>query len=159
MNIVCDIRPTKTEKFRVRLTIWEDVLEYLGDSSFPAISLLESKLIINSTISDATIDIKDYFLQSDLPEPEYLYIHSKYFFKDIGDKYIIDGLIATDEFVYCKMKKELYGLKQAARLAHDKLVKNLAKYGYEPCNRTQNIWKHKIRPIQFIICVDDFRVK
>ena len=35
-NMLCDIRPTKSEKYRVRLTIGGDVLEYLGDSSSPA---------------------------------------------------------------------------------------------------------------------------
>ena len=43
-NMVCDVRPTKTEKYRVRLTIGGDVLEYFGDSASPAASLIETKL-------------------------------------------------------------------------------------------------------------------
>ena len=85
-NIVCDDRPLKTEKHRVRLTVGGDKLEYPKDASSPAANLLDTKLLINSTTSDntkgaqfATIDIKDFFLQSTLPEEEYMRIHSKYF--------------------------------------------------------------------------------
>ena len=69
-NIVCDYRPLKKEKYRVSLTIGGDVLEYENNASSPAASLLESKLIIDSVISDAqsgaqfmTADLKDFFLQ------------------------------------------------------------------------------------------------
>ena len=136
-NMVCDIRPNKTETHRVRLTIGGDVLDYFGDASSPAASLIETKLLINSTISDAaqgvrffTIDIRDYFLQSILNDPEYLHIDGKYFFSDVRAKYNIDEIIAPDGYVYCKVKKGLYGLKQAARLAHDQLVLHFKKYGY-----------------------------
>ena len=67
-NMVCDIRPLKTEKFRVRLTVGGDRLQYPDDTASPAASLLEAKLLINSTISQSaqmarfmTIDIKDFF--------------------------------------------------------------------------------------------------
>ena len=165
-NMVCDIRPTKAEKYRVRLTIGGDILEYLGDASSPAASLMETKLMLNSVISDAhrgakflSIDIKDYFLQSFLSEPEYLRIHSKYFFEDIKKRYNIEHLIAPDGYVYCKVKRGLYGLKQAARLARDQLVNHLNKYGYSPCAQAPNIWRHATRKTKFILCVDDFGVK
>jgi hypothetical protein len=54
-NFICDYRPLKTEPFRVRLTVGGDKLPYDDDAGSPAASLLESKLIINSTISDADI--------------------------------------------------------------------------------------------------------
>ena len=66
-NMVCDYRPHKDEKHRVRLTVGGDVLPYDDDSASPAASLLETKLLLNSTISDAsrgarfmTLDIKDF---------------------------------------------------------------------------------------------------
>jgi hypothetical protein len=52
-NFICDLRPLKTEKHRVRLTVGGDKLLYDVDAGSPAASLLETKLIINSTISDA----------------------------------------------------------------------------------------------------------
>ena len=85
-NMVCDYRPLKVEKHRVRLTVGGDNLEYPNDASSPEANLLDTKLILNSTISDCkkgarfvTIDIKDFFLQSTVPELEYMKIHSKYF--------------------------------------------------------------------------------
>ena len=63
-----------------------------------------------------TIDIKNYFLQWFLEEPEYLRIHNKYFFPEIRDKYKIDELMAEEKYVYYKLRRGLYGLKQAACL-------------------------------------------
>ena len=50
-NMVCDIRPLKTEKFSVRLTVGCDRLQYPDDTASPAATLLETKLLLNSTIS------------------------------------------------------------------------------------------------------------
>ena len=68
-NMVCDHRPLKTEEHRVWFTIGGDVLEYMGDTSSTAASIIESKLLFNSVVSDShrcarfmSLDIKDYFL-------------------------------------------------------------------------------------------------
>ena len=131
-NIVCDYRPLKKEKYRVSLTIGGDVLEYENNASSPAASLLESKLIINSVISDAqsgakfmTADLKDFFLQTVLDKHEYIRIHSKYFLPEIRTKYSIDKIIAPDGYVYCEIQRGIYGLKQAAKLARDQLIAHL----------------------------------
>ena len=83
----------------------------------PVASLIETKLILNSVISDSgkearflTIDIKNFFLQSYLKVAEYLRIHHKYFLEDIRTKYKIDSLVAPDGFVYYKIKHSLYML-------------------------------------------------
>ena len=52
-----------------------------------------------------------------------------------------------------------YGLKQAARLAHDKLIIHLRKYGYSPDKYAPNIWSHHTLPTKFCLCVDDFGIK
>ena len=49
-NMVCDYRPLKTEKYRVRLTVGGDRLEYHSDAASLAASLLESKLLFNNMI-------------------------------------------------------------------------------------------------------------
>ena len=53
----------------------------------------------------------------------------------------------------------MYGLKQAAILAHKKLVKNLHMYEYKHIPHTLGLWKHNTRPITFCLCVDDFGIK
>ena len=165
-NMVCDFRPGKDDPYRTRLTIGGDKLDYYGNSASPAASLLETKLIINSVISDShkgarfdSLDIKDHFLQSHLPEPEYMRIHSKYFFSDIRQKYDIDNIIDKDGYVYCKIIKGMYGLKQAAKLGRENIIKVLQPFGYEPDPMSPNIWTHTTRPTKFCLCVDDFGVK
>ena len=68
-NMICDFRPLKKDPHRVRLTVGGDRLEYPDDAASPAASLLETKLLLNSTISDAmkgarfmTLYIKYFFL-------------------------------------------------------------------------------------------------
>ena len=51
-NFICNIRPQKTETHRVRMTAGGDKLDYPGDASSPAVSMLDTKLHINSTISN-----------------------------------------------------------------------------------------------------------
>ena len=68
-NFICNIRPQKTETHRVRITASGDKLDYPSDASSPAVSMLNAKLHINSTISDAKngarylgLDIKNFYL-------------------------------------------------------------------------------------------------
>ena len=53
----------------------------------------------------------------------------------------------------------MYGLKQAAILAYERLKATLQRFGYHPVIGTVGLWKHMTRPIQFCLCVDDFGVK
>ena len=106
-----------------------------------------------------TLDIRDFSLQSFLEEPEFLRIHGKYFLEDIRSKYDISSMIAQDGYVYCKVQRGLYGLKQAAKLARNQLVKHLAKFGYHPSPHAPNIWFHDTKPTKFCLCVDDFGIK
>ena len=68
-NFVCDLRPLKSEKFRVRMTVGGDKLDYFDNTSSPTASLIETKLLINSVISDhksknakfCSMDLKVFF--------------------------------------------------------------------------------------------------
>jgi hypothetical protein len=116
--------PLKTEPHRVRCTAGGDKLTYDGDSGSPAASLLETKLIVNSTISDAhngskflCADLKDHFLASPMQDPEFMRIHYKYFPEAICKQYNLDQFVAPDGYIYIRIKKGMYGLKLAAILA------------------------------------------
>ena len=67
--------------------------------------------------------------------------------------------LAHNGYVYLEVRKGIYGLSQAGLLAYNLLVTRLEKHGYEPCNITTGLWKHKTRPIMFILTVDNFSVK
>ena len=81
-SFVCDHRPLKSEPWRVRIVVGGDCLPYSQETGSPAASILETKLIINSTISDAkngarfmSLDLKDFFLTTAMQEPEYMKVH------------------------------------------------------------------------------------
>ena len=61
---------------------------------------------------------------------EYIGIHSKYFRPDIRVLYHIDGLISEYGYVYIKIIKGVYGLKQAAIISHNQLIYNMDPQGY-----------------------------
>ncbi len=164
-SFVCDHRPLKTEPWRVRIVVGGDKLTYEDDTGSPAASLLESKLLFNSTISDArkgarfmSLDLKDFFLATPMQRPEYMRVPYKYFPSDIRKKYNLD-LLVHDGYIYVRIKKGMYGLKQAAVLAYQNLINKLAPFGYEPIPHTDSFWRHKSRPTKFCLCVDDFGVK
>ena len=165
-NLVCDFRELKEEQYRIRLTLGGDKLDYFGETASPAANLLETKILVNSVISDTesgarfmSLDIKDFFLQSTLPEKEYLRIHKKYFTEYFLELYDLKDKINADGYVYCEIVKGMYGLKQAAILAYKKLKNILEEAGYIQIEQTTGLWKHKIRKTIFALCVDDFGVK
>jgi hypothetical protein len=53
----------------------------------------------------------------------------------------------------------MYGLKQAALLAYEHLIKCLEPHGYRPMKHTLGMWEHISRPTKFCLCVDNFGVK
>ena len=165
-SFVCDHRPLKTEPNRIRLVVGGDKLSYDDDAGSPAAGLLETKILLNSVISDAkkgarffTADLKDHFLASPMERPEYMKIPFHRFPPDIVKRYQLDKKVAEDGYVYIKIKRGMYGLKQAAILAYRHLINVLKPYGYEPCKYSLGLWKHKTRPTIFCLCVDDFGVK
>ena len=158
--MVCNYRPLKMEPMRIRLRVGGDYLPYANDAGSPAATLLEAKLILNSTISDTdevarffATDLKDFFLATPMDEPEYMRLHSKYFFDDIKHEYNIESKISSNGYVYIRINKGMYGLKQAAVLAYNQLVTNLAQHGYSPFHSTTGIWKHNISKTRFCLCV------
>ena len=62
-------------------------------------------------------------------------------------------------FLYCEMRKGIYGFPQAGKLANTLLKQPLSTYGYIKCMHTPGLWRHIFRPVQFTLVVDDFGVK
>ena len=100
-----------------------------------------------------------HFLQTIMKEAEYMKIHQRYLIAEIKQEYNTDDLIHNDGYIYCKIKRGMYGLKQAARLAYDLIKERLAPHGYKPDPLSPNIWTHNSRKTIFCLCVDDFGVK
>ena len=58
-----------------------------------------------------------------------------------------------------KLKKRMYGLKEAAVLPCEQLTTFLNQQGYHHVLGTTGIWKHNTKPTAFCLCVDDIGVK
>ena len=165
-NFIYDYHPHKSEPYRIRLTVGGDSLDCPNDTSSPAASLLETKLLLNSTISDAhlwarfmNMYLKDFFLAPPMACSEYMRIHSKYFPPEIKAFYMIDPLIDSDGYVYVEIKKGIYGIKQAAVITYQQLVKHLDGHSYYPITFTTSLWSHRTLKTKFFLCVDDFGIK
>ena len=59
-------------------------------------------------------------------------------------------------WIYFDIVLGCYGLPQSWLLSNDLLRKRLNKEGYFEASTTPGIWRHKWRPIQFMLIVDDF---
>ena len=123
-TFVCDHRPLKSESWIVRCVVGGDKLPYPEYASSPAASMLDTTLMVNSVISDASkgtrflsADLKDFFLGSRMVTQEYMKIPYDISPQDIIDKYKLSEKVCENGFIYMKIKKGMYGLKQAVILA------------------------------------------
>jgi hypothetical protein len=162
-KIVCDYKPHKQEKERVRLAVGGDKLDYSGDVATSTSDITNYEILINSTLStkDAAMmmmGIKNYYLGTPLPRFEYMNMPLSRFPEEIIQKYNLNAL-AFDGWVYIEIRKGMYGLKQAGLFANQLLQTRLAPFGYYPSRHTPGLWLHKTRPIYFTLIVDDFTVK
>ena len=72
------------------MTVGGDKLDYPDETASPVATLIKTKLIINSVISDharhnskfCAINLKDFFLKTPMTRPEFLRIHSRYLSTD-----------------------------------------------------------------------------
>ena len=90
---------------------------------------------------------------------EFMRVKLKYFPSDICAKYDLAAKVAPDGYVYIRIKKGMYGLKQAALLAYNHLKQSLVASGYAPILGTAGLWGHATRATKFCLCVDDFGIK
>jgi hypothetical protein len=133
-KIVCDYKPHKKEKERVRLTVGGDRLDYSGDVATSTADITTFKILINSTLSaeDAAMmmmDIKNYYLITPLPRFEYMKMLLSRFPKEIVQKYNLNAL-TVDGWLYIEIRKGMHGLRHAGLLTNQLLQTRLATFGY-----------------------------
>lgn len=93
-SFVCDYRPLKSYPYCICLMVGGDKLDYEFDAGSPTATLLETKLLVNSVISDTnkgarllSMDLKDHFLATPMKYHEYMYIPYRLIPQDIREKY------------------------------------------------------------------------
>ena len=162
-KVVCEVRPQKSDPYRTRITIGGNRIAYPGDAGTRTGSLETFKLLINSTLSTpgaafACFDIANFYLGTPLDRPEFVKIQLSVIPDEFVDEYNLTTL-AYDGWVYFKITKGVYGLKQSGKLANDLLATRLHDHGYYQCAITPGLWRHRWRPIMFVLIVDDFGIQ
>ena len=150
-------------QYRVRGTIGGNQVHYAGETTAQTASMMLLKLMLNSVVSDKgakfmTADIKDFYLGTPLPSPEYMRINLDHIPEDIITKYNMRAY-AHNNAVVVEVNKGIYGLPQAGRLAQDRLITHLAQHGYHQAENTPCLFKHESNSVSFVLVVDDFGIK
>ena len=105
-----------------------------------------------------SMDIRNYYLGTPLDRYEYMRFNIDMIPEEIKQQYKLDAL-ESNGWVYVEIRKGMYGLPQAGILANKLLKTRLEPHGYYECRHTPGLWRHKWRPITFVLVVDDFGVK
>ena len=162
-EIVCKMKPEKEEKERTMLTVGGNLLDFTGNIRAPTASVTTEKCVFNSVVSTPGArcifaDIKYFYLKNILPDPEFMRIPLKIIPQDIIDTYDIKALVDDQGWIYMRIEKGMYGLKQAGITANQELVKHMAPFGYHPAKHTPDLWVHNNKKTLFSLVLDDFCV-
>ena len=98
------------------------------------------------------------YLMSDLVDSENVKFNCNLISQRIINHYKLDTVV-DNRFVYAKINKAWYRLKQSGKIAHDDLVKHLNKHDYVQADHTDGSFVHKLRDISFTLVVDNFGMK
>jgi hypothetical protein len=158
------IRPNKTQTHRVRNCADGDRLDFPGPTATQTASLTTIKNPFNSTISTpgalfSAFDINNVNYGTPMNRYGYMKLHISKIPTKIIEEYSLTSLATDEGWIYMEIRKGMPCLKQASRIANDRLTFHLAKYGYSPIPRVPSLWTHDTRPITFSLVVDDFGVK
>jgi hypothetical protein len=163
LRVVSAFRPEKSNPRRVRWTVGGDKVDYPFDVSTKTADLTTAKLLFNSVLSTPnarfmTADIKDFYLGTPMKRFEYMRIPVAMLPSAIMHQYNLTPLVHNGH-VYVEIRRGMYGLPQAGKLANEQLIQLLAPHGYRPVPLTPGLWRHDTRDLTFSLVVDDFGIK
>ena len=120
-----EIRPQKAETHRTRLTVGGNLIQFLGGVTTPTEDLITAKLIFNSLLSTKNakfmcVDISNFYLNNPMDIYDYMKLPLDIIPEEIIQQYNLRNL-EHKGFVYMEIKKGMYGLPQAGKIANDKL--------------------------------------
>jgi TfoX/Sxy family transcriptional regulator of competence genes len=160
----CDMKPNKKESHRTRLTAGGDRINYPEDVGTPTADMTLVKTFFNSVISTKNAkcvmaDIKDFYLNTPMKRYEYMRLKITDIPEEVIEYYNLRSIVTEDGYVYCEIRKGMYGLPQAGIIAQLLLQERLAKVGYHQSKIIPGLWTHETRNICFTLVVDDFAIK
>jgi hypothetical protein len=130
----------------------------------PTASLRTTKLLINLAISMPGgiflgIDLANFYLNTSLPNYEYMCLHLDIIPEEIVLAYNLSYIVEPSGWVYIKIRKWMYGLPQASILANNLLEQRLSTKGYYQCQHMPGLWRHMWWTIIFCLVIDKFGIK
>ena len=147
--------------YRIRGTIGGDRINYTGITKANTAAMPVVKMLLQSVVSDdadfMTIDIKDFYLNTDLPRSEWMRLPVKFLSTTIMDKYDLHQYTHNGAVLF-EVVKSLYGLPHAGKISQDSLITHLATHGYHQTSTTC-LFRHESNGVTFTLVVDDFGVK
>ena len=100
-RLFCDIKEHKSETHQKQLTVSGNLLDFPGLLSTPTATVTTTKCLFNSVISTPgakchVADVKNFYLNNDLPYPEYMKLHPHIIPQEIIDEYTLHNLVDKD---------------------------------------------------------------
>ena len=83
----------------------------------------------------------------------------KIILQEIIDAYNLSTLVNNKGLIYIRIKKGMYGIKQAGIFANQELVKHLDQFVYHSVQHTPGLWVHDNRKTIFSLVEDYFCVQ
>ena len=122
-------------------------MEFTGNLSAPTSSSTTEKCVLYSKVytpgaRSLLADIKYFYLNNILLDPEFMRIPLKIITQEIIDAYNLATLVDNQGWIYMSIEKGIYVLKQSGIIANQELVKNMALFGYHPIQHTPGLWVH-----------------
>ena len=98
ISAICEMKPEKEEKDPTRLTVVRNLLDFTGNLSAPIASVTTAKCVFNGLVSTPgerflLADIKHFYLNKILPDPEFMRIPLKIVPQEIIDTYDLKALV------------------------------------------------------------------
>ncbi len=120
--------------------------------------------IVSSASSFATMDISDFYLGAHMPSDDtpslkiYVDLYPAALLDELGLSEFVKHDKHGKPFVFADIVKTIPGLKQSGLLSQQRLVTQLNLFGYYQ-TATPMLFRHKSRPIDFTLVVDDFGIQ
>jgi len=131
--VVCEVRPEKDGPDRTRITIGGSHICFPRDVGTNTASLELFKVLLNSVLSCkgarfSTINLKSFYLDTPMPDPEYVRIKITDIPAEFIEEYKLTGT-DRDGWIYFEIRQGCYGLPQAGILVNDLLRSRLLTEG------------------------------
>ena len=89
-----------------------------------------------------TIDIKDFYLNTPMPQYEYMGLKLCNVPEDVALHYNLASKVKSDGYVYTDIRCGIYGLPQLGLLTQQLLEKQLNSEGYSQDKLVPGLWTH-----------------